>query len=414
MFETRTCETTHVLNGRSEVFSSELNIRILTVMLFVPLCLLTNPALVSGQGRPNIVVIMADDLGYADVGFQGCKDIRTPNIDELATSGARFAQGYVTGCMCGPSRAGFITGRVQSTFGYYVNARQPLNPKEGLPADIKTVGHYMQDQGYITGGVGKWHMGTADHQLPRAMGYSDWFGFYGGGLMYFPLDHSSYGGRYLEKKKPWGVRDMHHTLPLLHNGTQVEWDQYLTRELTDGAIRFIEKNHAKPFFLFVSYNAPHEYLEAPEETIAKYPTELMTRVPGVPAKSRSVYAAMVDEMDQGIGRLTETLDKLNLSDNTVVWFLSDHGGLERTSDNRPLRGAKGNAYEGGLRVPFVVRWPSKVPPGTVLDHPVTSLDIGATALALAGANIKQLELHGIDITDYMTGNSHETPHGALY
>ncbi|TWT81741.1 Arylsulfatase [Planctomycetes bacterium CA13] len=377
-------------------------------------CLLTTPALASGQGRPNIVVIMADDLGYADVGFQGCKDIPTPNIDELATSGARFSQGYVTGCMCGPSRAGFITGRVQSTFGYYVNASQPLNPKEGLPAGIKTVAHDMQVQGYVTGGVGKWHMGTANHQLPRVMGYSDWFGFYGGGLMYFPLDHSSYNGRYFEKKKPWGVRDMHHTLPLLHNGTQVEWDQYLTRELTDGAIRFIEKNREKPFFLFMSYNAPHEYLEAPEETIAKYPAELMTKVPGVLPKSRSVYGAMVDEMDQGIGRLTKTLDKLDLTDNTVVWFLSDHGGLKRTSDNRPLRGAKGNAYEGGLRVPFVVRWPSQVQPGTVLDHPVTSLDIGATAMALAGGSVKQSGLHGVDITDYMKGNTTKPPHEALY
>ena len=364
--------------------------------------------------RPNIVVIMADDLGYADVGFQGCKDIRTPNINQLAEDGARFSQGYVTGCMCGPSRAGFITGRIQSTFGYYRNAAQPLDPKQGLPASTKTVAHFMQKQGYVTGGVGKWHMGTADHQHPDAMGYSDWYGFLGGGLMYYPLDHPSYNGRYLKKTRPWGQRDMHHTLPMLHNGKQVAWKQYLTRELTDGGIRFIEKSRDQPFFLFVSYNAPHEYLEAPAETIAKYPPESMTEVPGVPAKSRSIYAAMVDEMDQGIGRVMDTLDRLDLTDNTVVWFLSDHGGLKRTSDNRPLRGAKGNAYEGGLRVPFVVRWPAKIKPGTVLDHPVTSLDIGATSLALAGGHSKQAGLHGKDIASYMTGQSTDAPHDVLY
>lgn len=378
-------------------------------LLFV-VCSSANAA----EQPPNVVVIMADDLGYADVGFQGCKDIPTPNIDELATTGARFSQGYVTGCMCGPSRAGFITGRVQSTFGYYTNANQVLNPDQGLPANMKTVAHFMQDQGYVTGGVGKWHMGTADHQHPDKLGYSDWFGFLGGGLMYYPLDHPSYNGRYLKKTKPWGVRDLHHTLPMLHNGKQVEWNQYLTRELTDGAIRFIEKNREQPFFLFVSYNAPHEYLEAPEETIAKYPPESMTNVPGVPANSRSVYGAMVDEMDQGIGQIMKTLDNQKLADNTVVWFLSDHGGLKRTSDNRPLRGSKGNAYEGGLRVPFVVRWPKRVKPGTLLNHPVTSLDIGATSVALAGGDVKQSGLHGSNITRYMTGQSIEAPHDAVY
>jgi len=364
--------------------------------------------------RPNIVVIMADDLGYADVGFQGCRDISTPNIDRIAAEGARFSQGYVTGCMCGPSRAGFITGRIQSTFGYYRNAAQPLNPQQGLPAGMKTVAHFMQDEGYVTGVVGKWHMGTADHQHPDAMGYSDWFGFLGGGLMYYPLDHPSYRGRYLKKTTPWGVRDMHHTLPMLHNGKQVEWKQYLTRELTDGAIRFIRNNRARPFFLFVSYNAPHEYLEAPAETIAKYPADSMSQIPGVPAKSRSIYAAMVDEMDQGIGRLMETLDTLELANDTVVCFLSDHGGLKRTSDNRPLRGAKGNAYEGGIRVPFVVRWPKRVEPGIVLDHPVTSLDLGATAVALAGGDVEQAGLHGKNITSYLTCQSTDPPHDVLF
>ena len=140
------------------------------------LCLLGGLSVHAAAAQPNVIVIMADDLGYADVGFQGCKDIATPNIDKLAAAGARFTRGYVTGNMCGPCRAGFLTGRIQSTFGFYVNCNQVLNPQQGLPAKIKTIGHFMQDQGYVTGGVGKWHMGTADHQHPNEMGFSDWYG----------------------------------------------------------------------------------------------------------------------------------------------------------------------------------------------------------------------------------------------
>ena len=364
--------------------------------------------------KPNVIVIMADDLGYADVGFNGCKDIPTPHIDSLAEDGARFTSGYVTGPMCGPSRAGFITGRVQSRFGWYGNPHQPLNPTHGLPTGIKTVAHWMQEQGYVTGGVGKWHMGTTNDQHPNTLGYDDWYGFLSGGRLYYPMDHPSYKGKYLKMKKPWGMRDMHHTMPIIHNYEPLEWEQYLTRELTDYGIRFIEENRNKPFFLFMSYNAPHEYLEAPEETIAKFPPEKMTKIPGVKPKSRSIYAAMTYEMDMGIGKLLEKLDQLGLAENTMVWFLSDNGGMKRTSDNRPLRGAKWDSFEGGLRVPLVVRWPGKVKPGTVLDHPVTSLDIGATAVSLAGGDLSKTELDGADITAYMTGKKADAPHKELF
>ncbi|GAA5507410.1 sulfatase-like hydrolase/transferase [Novipirellula caenicola] len=366
------------------------------------------------ESRPNIIVIMADDLGYADVGFNGCSDIPTPNIDSLADDGARFSSGYVTGPMCGPSRAGFITGQIQSRFGWHGNPNQPLNPTHGLPTGIKTVAHWMQQQGYATGGVGKWHMGTTHDQHPNALGFDDWYGFLSGGRLYYPMDHPSYNGKYLRMKKPWGMRDMHHTMPIIHNQQPLQWEQYLTRELTDYGIGYIEENQGKPFFLFMSYNAPHEYLEAPEETIAKFPASEMTKIPGVKPQARSIYAAMVDEMDQGIGKLLETLDRLELSQNTVVWFLSDNGGMKRTSDNRPLRGAKWDSFEGGLRVPMVVRWPTKVKPGTVLDHPVTSLDIGATAIALAGGDLSKTQLDGADITDYMTGQTSDAPHDELF
>jgi len=387
---------------------------LIVMRLFVAascLALLSSTAL--AERSPNIIVIMADDLGYADLGCYGCQDIPTSNIDRLAAQGVRFTSGYVTGNMCGPSRAGFLTGRVQSSFGYYRNVDQPFDPAQGLP-QIETIASLLQKQGYVTGGVGKWHMGTANEQHPNAMGFDDWFGFLGGGLMYYPLNHPSYRGRFSPLKRPLNGKYLQHTLPLIHNEKPVQWEQYLTRELTDAGIAFIQRNHENPFFLFMSYNAPHLDLEAPKETIAKFSPASMTNVPGVKPAARAIYGAMVYELDQGIGKILDTLDEQNLSDNTVVWFLSDHGGMKRTSDNRPLRGSKGNSYEGGLRVPMIVRWPGIVPSSTVLHAPVTSLDIGATSLAIAGENPTHAELHGKDIRRYLTGASQEPPHEVLY
>lgn len=362
---------------------------------------------------PNIIVIMVDDLGFSDLGVYGCKDIPTPHMDKLANDGVRFTSGYVTWPMCGPSRAGFLTGKHQSKFGYYENVSAPFDVKQGLPK-MDTIGSLLQKQGYVTGGVGKWHMGTADEQHPNALGFDDWFGFLGGGLMYFPLDHPSYKGRFTPIKRPLNMKYMQHTLPVIHNREPVEWDQYLTRELTDAGIRFLEKNREKPFFLFMSYNAPHLDLEAPKKTIAMFPEEKMTRVPGVTPKSRSIYGAMVWEMDQGIGQLLAKVDELGLGENTVVWFLSDNGGMRKTSDNRPLRGTKGNAYEGGIRVPMFVKWPGKTTAGEISDSPVTSLDITATSIAMAGGDPEAAGLHGKDIRPFLSGQSKEPPHDVLY
>jgi len=365
------------------------------------------------EDKPNIIVIMADDLGYNDVGVYGCKDIPTPHLDKLANDGVRFTSGYVTWPMCGPSRAGFLTGKHQSKFGYYTNVSAPFDKRQGLPK-METIASLLKKQGYVTGGVGKWHMGTADDQHPNSMGFDDWFGFLGGGLMYFPLDHPSYKGRFTPIKRPLNMKYMQHTLPLIHNREPVEWDQYLTRELTDAGIRFLEKHQEDPFFLFMSYNAPHLDLEAPEESIAKFPAEKMSKVPGVKPGARSVYAAMVHEMDEGIGQLLAKLDELELSEDTVVWFLSDNGGMRATSDNRPLRGTKGVAYEGGIRVPMFVKWPGKTPAGEVLEAPISSLDITATSIAMAGGDPEGDGLHGKDIRPYLTGQSTDAPHEVLF
>ncbi len=371
------------------------------------------PMALSAAEQPNVIVIMADDLGYADLGCYGCKDIPTPHIDSLAKEGVRFTSGYVTAPMCGPSRAGFLTGRIQSTFGYYGNVSQPFDPAQGLPK-METIASLLKKQGYATAGVGKWHMGTTNDQHPNAMGFDDWYGFLGGGLMYFSLDHPSYKGRFTPLKRPAKGRDLQHSMPLIHNQEPVEWDQYLTRELTDAGLGFLEKNQEKPFFLFMAYNAPHLDLEAPEESIAKFPVDSMTKIPGVKPEARAIYGAMVYELDEAVGRLLAKVDELGLAENTVVWFLSDNGGMERTSDNRPLKGAKWDSFEGGLRVPMIVKWPGKVPSGVVMEEPLTSLDIGATALAMAGGDPVAAGLDGKDVRDYMSRNSDEAPHEVLY
>ncbi|MBK1853635.1 sulfatase-like hydrolase/transferase [Verrucomicrobiaceae bacterium 5K15] len=369
--------------------------------------------MITAAQKPNIIVIMADDLGYNDLGVYGCKDIPTPHLDKLAKEGVRFTSAYVTWPMCGPSRAGFLTGKHQSKFGYYKNVSAPFDPQQGLPK-METIASLLQKQGYVTGGVGKWHMGTTNDQHPNAMGFDDWFDFLGGGLMYFPLDHPSYKGRFSPMKKPLNHKYLQHTLPVIHNRKPVQWEQYLTRELTDAGIRFLVENTEKPFFLFMSYNAPHLDLEAPQQTIAKFPPKKMSKLPGVSPKSRSIYGAMVYEMDQGIGKLLAKVDALGLSDNTVIWFLSDNGGMRKTSDNRPLRGAKGSSYEGGIRVPMFVKWPGKTASGKVLTDAITSLDIGATSLAMAGGQPQQAGLHGKDIRSYLTQESTQAPHQTLY
>lgn len=389
-----------------------------TTLFQVFICLMASSCINDSKhilpAQPNILVIMVDDLGYADVGFNGCKDILTPNIDRLAKEGAICSSGYVSGPMCGPSRAGFISGQTQSKFGWYGNPGTPLDPKQGLPKSIKTVAHYMQEQGYVTGGVGKWHMGTAPNQHPNKLGYDYWWGFLSGGHLYYPDNHASYNGKYVNMKKPYKMRDMHHTLPIINNNEPVEWEQYLTHEITNQGVSFIEKNQDKPFFLFMSYNAPHEYLEAPNETIDRFKKEDMTVIPGVKPENRSIYAAMTYEMDKGVGKLMNKLEELQLTENTVVWFLSDNGGMKRTSDNRPLRGAKWDSYEGGIRVPFVVSWKGKVSPNTVLSAPVTALDIGATSVALVGRDITKTNLDGKDLTSYITGKTKNNPHKELF
>jgi len=375
----------------------------------------------SAAEKPNVIVILVDDLGYADVGFQGSKDIPTPNLDALAASGVRFTSGYVTWPACAPSRASIIAGQDSHRFGFYDNPTPVLASDQGLPPGIMTVPRALQQQGYITGGIGKWHLGTTPNRHPNSMGFTEWYGFLGGAHEYFPRDSYSAwckGAKTKYPKRPWPEWFVNITLPILRDSEAVKTDRYLTDQLSGEAVDFIKRHQRNPFFLYLSYNAPHSPSEAPEDEEAKLGLKNMAEIKGVTSAHRRTYAAMVSRLDRGVGEVLSALKLNGLEEKTLIFFLSDNGGgppgVEYYSSNDPLRGYKGTLYEGGFRVPFVASWKGKLPAGTTYNQPVSSMDIGATALALAGGAPKGMRLDGVNLIPYLTGQKKEPPHAQLF
>tara|TARA_B100000925_G_C21999596_1_gene470610 strand:+ start:1218 stop:2648 length:1431 start_codon:yes stop_codon:yes gene_type:complete len=352
--------------------------------------------------RPNIIVIMTDDLGYADVGFNGSKDIPTPNIDRIAQQGVVFTNGYTSYSVCSPSRAGFITGRYQQRFGYERNVQhRPNDPNMGLPQDEKTLAEVLKKVGYNTGIIGKWHLGNHISKHPLNRGFDYFYGHLGGGHMYFPkllTIKDSRTASELETYRTW----------ILENHTPVKTTKYLTDEFSEKAVSFIEQQKSNPFFLFVSYNAPHTPLQASE----KY----LQRFTHIEDKKRKTYAAMVSAVDDGVGEILNKLKTLGLEENTLVYFLSDNGGPEHrnASDNGPLRAGKSSIYEGGNRVPFAFRWPQKIPQ-MVYRYPVSALDIFSTVAAVAEVPIEYHKpLDGKNLIPFLTGVNKSRPHQTLF
>jgi arylsulfatase A-like enzyme len=323
--------------------------------------------------RPNIIVIVADDLGFADVGFNGCTDIPTPNIDSLARNGVRFSNGYVTHPYCSPTRAGLLSGRYQQRFGHEANPTYlPEDSSVGLPVTETLLPKLLADAGYATGAVGKWHLGAAPCFRPSARGFTESFGFLGGGHQYLPQTNKLSGA-----VANWQIE---YQAPLLKNGAEQPFDGYMTDILSREAVAFVTRNKANPFFLYLAYNAVHTPLQAPEKYLARFPAMTDPR--------RRTYAAMNSAMDDGIGQVLAALRANGLEKNTLVWFISDNGGPPPNvapTSNAPLRGHKGTLYEGGIHVPFALQWPAAIKAGTVISAPVISLDIFATALAVADA-----------------------------
>ena len=355
--------------------------------------------------KPNMIVIMCDDLGYADVGFNGCKDIPTPHIDSIAQNGIRCTSGYVTYPVCGPSRAGFITSRYPQRFGFERNPQyQPNDPDMGLPREEKTIAELIKTTGYHCGIIGKWHLGAhipTSHPMKR--GFDEFYGHLGGGHTYFPeklkIRRSQDATDEMESYRTW----------ILKGYEPVPPRKYLTDDFSDEAVAFVERNRDCPFFLFLAYNAPHGPLEA----TPKY----LNRFSHIDEPKRKTYAAMVSAVDDGVGRVLSELEKYKLLENTIVVFLSDNGGIttKSGSSNFPLRGNKGEVWEGGFRVPFAIQWQGVLPKGSVYEYPVSSLDIGTTIVSLSGAEIPQDKpLDGVNLIPFLTGKDKSPPHPSIY
>lgn len=352
--------------------------------------------------KPNLVIIMTDDQGYADVGFNGCEDIPTPNIDRIAREGVRFTNGYVTHPVCSPSRAGMITGRYQGRFGYHRNPTlNPFDPAAGLPLEEENMAEILKKVGYHTGIIGKWHLGTHPRFRPNARGFNEFYGFVAGGHRYFPEELVYPDIESVDRRGGW------YNTKLLRNKKRIETDEYLTDELSHEAVDFVERNQTKPFFLFLSYNAPHTPMQATQKYLDRFDIE---------DRLRRTYAAMVSAVDDGVGRLLDRIDELGLAEKTLIFFLSDNGGAKNNgSDNLPLRDFKGGVYEGGIRVPFAFRWTGKIPAGVDYDHPVSSLDILATMVGLTRAKIApERPLDGVNLLPYLTGKKKGPPHEFLF
>lgn len=364
------------------------------------------------QKQPNIIIVLADDLGYADVGFNGAKDIKTPELDDLASKGTKFTSAYVVHPFCGPSRMGMFSGRYPHKFGGQFNLPQPARGyveynKQGIDVNEVLMGNVLQDAGYYTGAVGKWHMGRGPKYHPNVRGFDDYYGFLDGGHRYFPEDYEPI---YNRQVKAGNKLINSYLLPLEHNGKEVRETEYMTDALSREASRFITQASAKdkPFFLYVAYNAPHAPMEAKAEDMAKFAF--------IKDKKRRTYAAMVYAVDRGVGDIVKTLKATGEYENTLIVFLSDNGGKpSQGADNSPLRGQKGDAYEGGFRVPMLFHWPNKVPAGKVFNYPVSALDFYPTFAHLAEAKIPATKsLDGVNIWEDLLAGKNPRQNNNIY
>lgn len=347
------------------------------------------------QARPNVLVLLTDDQGSADLGCQGSPDIPTPNIDSLAASGIRCTQGYISSCMCSPSRAGLLTGRSQSRYGHEINwEKTDETGLKGLPVSEKTLADHLKAAGYRTGCVGKWHLGDAAKFHPKQRGFDEYFGHIGGSHDYFLSKDGGRGATYA--LEGW-------------DGKPYEFeDGYLTDINARAACEFIRCGDGqKPWFLYVAFNAPHTPMQASEKYLARFAH--------IADEQRRTYAAMVSAVDDATGTILAELRKLGQEENTLIFYLSDNGGPTNinSSLNNPLSGGKGHMLEGGIRTPYLVQWKAGLAAGKVYEQPVSSMDISATALAAAGAAVPG-SLDGVDLLPYFKGERQGRPHDVLY
>ena len=347
----------------------------------------------TAHAKPNILVILADDLGYGELSCQGfTKQIPTPNIDSIAKNGVRFTSGYVSGPYCSPTRAGFMTGRYQQRFGHEFNPGPAEAAVEnfGLPLAEKTIGNRLHDAGYATGWFGKSHLGYKPPFHPLKRGFDEYFGFLGGAHDY--LDAAA---------------DPHN--PILKGTEPVNNIGYTTEAFGQHAVDFIAKHKSEPWFCYLPFNAVH----APLESTSTY----LERFTSIENKKRRTFCAMLSAMDDAVGKVLAQVRANGQEENTLIFFFSDNGGPtpSTTSGNGPLRGFKAQTWEGGIRIPFMMQWKGKIPAGKVDDRPVIQLDIHPTALAAAGVEAPaDAKFDGVNLLPYVTGEQSGPPHEALY
>lgn len=348
----------------------------------------------SPSAPPNMIVILADDLGYGDLGCTGSKQIVTPAIDRLAKEGVFCSRAYVTAPMCAPSRMGLLSGRFPKRYGITTNPNVQIDylteSHYGLPLTEKLIPEYLAPFGYRSGVFGKWHLGHTKGFTPPERGFTRWWGFLGGSRDYFP-----------RKKEVEGLNPS----AIVSNFTDKTGISYLTDDITDRAVEFLQeaRQDKKPFFMFVSYNAPHWPLQAKPEDLDQFKN--------IGDRDRRIYCAMVYAMDKGIGRILDALKKNGLEKDTIVVFLSDNGGApEAPSCNAPFRGAKRQHFEGGVRVPFIIRYPAdrRLVPGSVCKQPVSTVDLLPALLKANGHQIPK-KLDGMDILELVANKGEPVP-----
>lgn len=392
---------------------------------------------------PNVVLIVADDLGKHDVSLYAPASVQTPSLERIAREGVTFSAGYVTSPVCSPSRAALLTGRYQQRFGVELltHDRYPRNrleawvaknffsthgwfavdpprvplrrdiDRQGLPPGEITLAELLRRAGYATGIFGKWHLGWSDAATPQQHGFDHQYGFYDAFSLYADPNDPDYvgvrGDYFADRWQWWTGRSGH--CAIRRNGEVIDETGYLTDRIAEEASAWIVANRERPFFAYVPFNAPHAPLQAPRAYVERFASE--------PNPDRRVYLAMIAALDDAIGKILATLDETGVADRTLVIFTSDNGAATYTgvASNEPLRGGKLTNFEGGINVPLVMRWPGRVPVNTTYREPVSTLDLFATIVAAAGATLPaDRSYDGVDLFPHLAGERPGSPHGALF
>lgn len=421
--------------------------KLILALIVAPIILLSSVPQKQTQRRPpNVILIIVDDLGYSDLACYGNNLIHTPNIDALGRDGVRFTQAHVTSPICSPSRMGIMTGRYQNRFGSEYMPYDKFDPafikqlrrhffpfhkktagmksmhpsltlnqkkyKTGMGAHEITLGQLVKKSGYATGFVGKWNLGDEEGNFPSDRGF-DYSYFFGGALTRYvddPIDSS----RYINQRLPWSFSDLAAWTPragssAIREGKQIVKDTgYLTFSFAKKAEDYIEENKSRPFFLVLSFNAPHDPFQVPKE--------YFDRVKSTTDSVKRVYYGMIEALDDAVGGVVQKLKSTGIDDNTVILFISDNGGATytRATDNAPLKGGKCTHFEGGLMVPFFIKYPNAVNAGSEYSKPVSSLDIFSTVAAITQTTLPTDRVYdGVNLLTYLSDNS-RVPHEILY